>query len=70
MEKVTESEKNTLGKKFLEFQKTGLVAYGKYLADQLEIASKSGISKAYKKYIEDQIEINKRKINEIDEKLK
>lgn len=70
MENVTEKEKRTLGQKLLEFQKTGLLSYGKYLADQLEFASKSESRNAYKKYVEEQIAINNQKIKEIDDKLK
>jgi hypothetical protein len=70
MENVTEKEKRTLGQKLLEFQRTGLVSYGKYLTEQLDFASKSKSRNAYKKYVLDQIEMNDRKITEIDEKLK
>lgn len=70
MENVTENEKRTLGQKLLEFQRMGLVCYGKYLVEQFDFASKSELRNAYKKYIEDQIEMNDKKISEIDEKLK
>lgn len=70
MEPITEKEKQTLKQKLFEFQKSGLVSYGKYLTEQLEFASKSDSRKAYKKYIEEQIEMNNRKIQEIDEKLR
>jgi hypothetical protein len=69
MENVSENEKKTLKQKFLEFQKSGLVSYGKHLTEQHEFASKSNSRSAYKKYIEEQIEMNNRKIEEIDEKL-
>ena len=69
MDNVTEAEKRTLGQKLLEFQRGGLVSYGKYLSDQLEYASKSDIRAAYKRYIENEIERNNRKIADIDEKL-
>ncbi len=68
MENITENEKRTLGQKLLEFQKSGLISYGNYLTDQL--VQTSATKKAYKKYIEDQLEMNKRKINDIEEKLK
>ena len=68
MENITENEKRTLGQKLLEFQKVGLISYGNYLTDQLE--QTSATKKAYKKYIEDQLEMKKRKINDIEEKLK
>ena len=70
MENVTEKEKRTLGQKFLEFQRIGLVSYGKYLTEQLDYASKSESRNAYKKYVQDQIEINNKKIADVDEKLK
>jgi hypothetical protein len=70
MENVSENEKRNLKQKFFEFQKWGLESYGKYLAEQLEYASKSDLRNAYKKYIEKEIEMNILKINEIDEKLK
>lgn len=70
MENVTEIEKRTLGQKLLEFQRTGLVSYGKYLTEQLHYASKSESRKAYKKYVQDQIEMNNKKIADVDEKLK
>ena len=65
MEDITDDEKRTLSQKLKEFQKQGLVSYGKYLSDQLEYASKSDIRKAYKKYIEHQIEMNNEKINQL-----
>ncbi len=70
MENLFESEKRSLAQKLLEFQRGGLVSYGKYLADQLEYAKNSKTRNAYKKYILEQIEKNKTKVEEIDEKLK
>lgn len=70
MENVTENEKKTLMQKLLEFQKSGLLSYGKYLTRQYEYASKSDSKSAYKKYIKEQIEMNNRNIDDIDEKLK
>lgn len=70
MENVTEKEKRTLGQKLLEFQRPGLISYGKYLTEQLDYASKSESRNAYKKYIQDQIKINDKKVADIDEKLK
>ncbi|MCB0409363.1 MAG: hypothetical protein KDD29_04040 [Flavobacteriales bacterium] len=69
MENITENEKRTLTQKLLEFQKTGLLSYGKYLTEQLEFASKSESRNAYKKYVEEQIIMNNQKIKEIDDKL-
>lgn len=62
MEEVTAQEKKTISQKLQDFQKEGLISYGKYLSDQLEYASKSDIRQAYKKYIENQIEANDEKI--------
>ncbi len=53
-------DKNILYKKFLEFQKSGLLKYGKYLNDQLKIASKSESKKLFKKYLENEIIRNKK----------
>jgi len=69
MDSVSENEKRTLGQKLLEFQRSGLESYGKYLSDQLEYAAKSESRNAYKKYVEDQLASNNAKIKEIDEKL-
>ena len=69
MDNVTDYEKRNLLHKMLEFQKIGLVSYGKYLNAQLELASKSTMSDAYKKYVEDQLQLNNQKINELDQKL-
>ena len=69
MDQVTEKEKKSLMNKFHEFQKSGLEAYGKYLQEQLDYASKSDSRKAYKKYIEDQIAMNTSKIEELQSKL-
>ena len=69
MEKIAASEKKKLSQKLLEFQKTGLASYGKYLAKQYESAAKSTSKNAYKHYIENQIELNKEKIDKIDKKL-
>lgn len=69
MDNVSENEKNTLEQKLLEFQKLGLVAYGKFLKEQHDFASNDNSKIAYKKYIEQQIELNTKKIAEIDEKL-
>lgn len=70
MENITENEKRTLAEKLLEFQKTGLISYGKYLNDQLEYALNSENRAAYKKYVLEQIKMNNKKITKIDEKLK
>ena len=65
MEEVTEQEKKTVAQKLKDFQLQGLKSYGKYLAEQLEYASKSDIRKAYKKYIENQIEMNNEKVKKL-----
>jgi len=69
MDNVTENEKRTIGQKFLEFKRVGMISYGKYLVDQLEYSSKSKIRTAYVNYIKDQIEMNNRGIDEVDKKL-
>jgi hypothetical protein len=70
MQEVTKSEKRTLGQKLLEFQKSGLESYGKYLEEQLAQASNSEFKNAYKNYIQEQMGINTKNIAEIEEKLK
>lgn len=69
MVKINSEEKNVVYKKFLEFQKSGLVKYGKYLDDQLKMASKSESKKLYKKYIESEIIRNTKKIKSVNDKL-
>ncbi|GEM_PF-1088333 len=69
MEEVSEKEKWSLAQKLLEFQKNGLLSYGKYLDKELESASQSSIKKAYKKYIENEIKRNTEKIASLEEKL-
>lgn len=69
MENVSEIEKKTLRQRLLEFQKAGLISYGKYLAEQQEFASKSESRKAYEKYVQDQIEMNNMKIKDLEEQL-
>ena len=69
MTKVNPDDKKKVSQKLLEFQKKGLLQYGKYLDDQLKFASKSELRKHYKKYIEDQIAFNNKRIKVIDNKL-
>ena len=69
MTKVTSDDKKKFSQKLFEFQKKGLLQYGKYLDDQLKFASKAEIRKLYKKYIEDQIILNNKRIKNIDAKL-
>lgn len=69
MEQVTEIEKKTVTQKLLEFQKKGLVSYGKYLAEQLEFASQSESRKAYYQYVKKQLANNQKKISRINKKL-
>lgn len=69
MEEISENEKNSLSKKLLEFQRSGLISYGKYLQEQHEHASKKESKRAYQKYVEDQIKSNDLKIKKLDEKL-
>lgn len=70
MSNITKEEKKTLKNKFREYEKQGLLAYGKYLQEQLVYASKSDIRAAYKKYIEKQILRNNEKIEHLNTKLK
>ncbi|MDX1446637.1 MAG: hypothetical protein R3333_10650 [Lishizhenia sp.] len=53
----------------LEFQKNGLLSYGKYLDEQLKFASKSQLRVAYKSYIEKEITRNNDKIRILNERL-
>ncbi len=69
MAKINPEEKSIVYQKFLEFQKSGLVKYGKYLEDQLKIASKSEHKKLYKKYIENEIIRNTKKIKSVENKM-
>lgn len=62
-------DKNTIYKKFLKFQISGLIKYGKYLENQLRIASKSEHKKLYKKYIETEIIRNTKKIKSVEDKM-
>lgn len=62
-------DKNKIYKKFLEFQTSGLLKYGKYLEAQLKIASKSENKKLYKKHIENEIIRNTKKIKSIEDKM-
>ena len=70
MSNITKEEKKTLKNKFREYEKQGLLAYGKYLQEQLVYASKSDTRVAYKKYIEKQILRNNEKIEHLNTKLK
>jgi len=69
MAKLNSEEKNIVYRKFLEFQQSGLIKYGKYLDDQLKIASRSESKKLYKKYIESEIIRNNKKIKSVKNKL-
>lgn len=69
MSKVTSEDKKKFSLKLFEFQKKGLLQYGKYLDDQLKWADKKEIRKHYKKYIEDQIVLNNKRIKKVDDKL-
>jgi hypothetical protein len=69
MAKTPIIDKKKFTRKLLEFQKKGLLQYGKYLTDQLKFASRTELRKHYKKYVEDQLALNERKIKKIDIKL-
>jgi len=66
MGEITKEEKKSFKQKKREFKKQGLIAYGKYLKEQLAYAGKSKMREQYKKYIQDQIVMNDRKIAKID----
>jgi hypothetical protein len=70
MAKETPNHKKIFTQKLLEFQKNGLEQYGKYLDQQLKIASKMKSSQLYKKYIEQQIVLKDKNIKKIEDKLK
>ncbi|WP_318958779.1 hypothetical protein [Lishizhenia sp.] len=69
MKNVTDKQKWVIRSKMLEFQKNGLLSYGKYLDEQLKFASKSQLRVAYKSYIEKEITRNNDKIRILNERL-
>lgn len=69
MKNVTDQQKWVIRSKMLEFQKSGLLSYGKYLDEQLKFASKSHLRVAYKSYIEQEIIRNNDKIRTLNERL-
>ena len=64
------SLKKQIKNKLLNFQKTGLESYAKYLELQLKQNSKGSHKKAYTAYIEKQIEQTAGKLKKIDGNLK
>lgn len=70
MEEVSENEKRGLKHKLLEFQKTGLLSYGRYLDNELENSKDKTNRRAYTRYIEQEIDRNKKKLEEIEETLR
>lgn len=56
--------------KYLNFQKSGLMSYGKYLKEQLHQASKSKLKKAYCRYIEKEMVKTEFKLHKLKGKLK
>ncbi len=64
------SFKKQVKQKFLSFQKTGLLQYGKYLKEQFKLASKSKLKKAYCAYIEKEMVKTEFKLHKIEGKLR
>lgn len=69
MENVTNKQKWVIRSKMLEFQKNGLLSYGKYLEDQLRTTSNSQLKLAYRSYLEQEIQRNNDKIRMLNERL-
>lgn len=69
MEKISKNEKRNLRKRFLEFKKSGLESYDKYLHNEYERDSKSDYKKLYVKYLVKEMERTKKKLEKIDAKL-
>jgi hypothetical protein len=64
------SFKKQVKQKFLNFQKTSLLSYGKYLKEQLKLASKSKLKKAYCRYIEKEMLKTEFKLHKLEGKLR
>jgi hypothetical protein len=62
--------KQTLKKKYREFQLKGLEAYGKYLEAQLKSSAKTPSKKAYAEYIAKELKNSSEKILKLKAKLK
>lgn len=58
MAATNKDHKKVFAQKFLEFQKNGLLQYGKYLTQQLKLSDKMILNQPYKTYIEQQIVLN------------
>ncbi|MBK7959381.1 MAG: hypothetical protein IPK03_15580 [Bacteroidetes bacterium] len=69
MKPIKKSIKNQFILKFYGFKLTGLVAYSKYLIQQLKLAKDKENWESYKKYIEKEIQRNDKKIQKVKEKL-
>ncbi|MFI5196185.1 MAG: hypothetical protein ACHQD8_03780 [Chitinophagales bacterium] len=69
MAKTIFLHKKMLVQKLLEFEKSGLQKYGKYLDKQLKLSVKKRSHAKYKKHIERQIVLKDKKIQAIDKKL-
>ena len=69
MAKTIFLHKKLLAQKLLEFEKSGLQKYGKYLDKQLKLSIKKRSHAKYKKHIERQIIQKDKKIEAIDKKL-
>lgn len=69
MAKTTSNHKKKLARKLLEFEKNGLLKYGKYHGKPLKFSGNKKSHAKYKKYIEQQIILKDKKIQHIDVKL-
>jgi hypothetical protein len=69
MKKLDKKEKKSLLHKLLEFKRTGLIAYSKYLAKQLEQSEGVKERKAYNRYIKKELVSTAKKIARMDAKL-
>ena len=69
MKPLKKSVKNQFVLKYHKFKLTGLVAYSKYLIQQLKLAKEKENWESYKKYIEKEIQRNDKKIQKDKEKI-
>ena len=69
MAKTIFLHKQLLAQKLLEFEKSGLQKYGKYLDKQLKLSIKKKSHAKYKKHIEQQIKLKDKRIKGLDNKL-
>jgi hypothetical protein len=62
--------KKLIKQKFLNFQKSGLQQYGKYLKEQFKQASKSKLKKAYSAYLEKEMIKTEFKLHKLEGKIR